>query len=119
MRPRKHLLPLTIESLAALMIPGKPYTAAKLSCIFDGSPASIIEVLTTLESGGRITSAAADCGRKRDLRLERRIYWIPLYTRVEIAARRIGPAEVSGELKNYDLTSLQRLAMTSRHSSAA
>lgn len=116
MRPRKNLIPLTLDSLVALMIPGKPYTAAKLSCIFDGSPAAIAAMLTTLTAAGTLHTSLADCGRKRDLREERRIFWVPLDSSPKpgIAARRIGPAEVAGELRGYDLTRFQRLAMASR-----
>lgn len=114
MRPRKTLLVLSPDNLKANLIPGRLYTTAKLSCMFDASQSAIAEVLITLAASGVVNTSQPICGRTRDMRPERRIYWIPLYTRVEIAARRIGPAEVSGELKNYDLTSLQRLAMTSR-----
>lgn len=114
MRPRKNLIPLTLDSLTALMIPGKSYTAAKLSCIFDASPAAIHGLLTTLEAAGNLTSSSADCGRKKDLREERRIYWVPAEARIDVAQRRLGPAEVSGELTGYDLGRFQRLAMTSR-----
>lgn len=114
MRPRKNLVPLTLDSLVALMISGKSYTPAKLSCIFDGSPAAIIGLLTTLEAAGRLTSSPADCGRKKDLREDRRIYWIVSESRPDVAQRRIGPAEIAGELQGYDLTRLQRLAMACR-----
>lgn len=114
MRPRKNLLPLNLDSLVALMVPGKPYTAAKLSCIFDGSPAAIAGMLETLAAIGKLHTSLADCGRKRDLREERRIFWRPLESETGIALRRTAPAEVQGELKDYDLSRFQRLAMASR-----
>jgi len=114
MRPRKERLPLTLDSLTALMIPGKSYTAAKLSCIFDASPAAIHGLLTTLEAAGKLTSSTVYCGRTKDLREDRRIYSIPANTRADVAQRRTGPAEMPGELQNYDLGRFQRLAMASR-----
>lgn len=114
MRPRKERLPLTLDSLAALMIPGTTYTAAKLSCIFDGSPEAIAAILTTLTATGRVETSLPECGRYRDSREARRIYWIPVYARPNVAERRLGPAGVSGELKGYDLTRFQRLAMATR-----
>lgn len=114
MRPRKNLLPLTFDSLVALMVPGKPYTAAKLSCIFAGSPTAIAGMLATLTGLGRLQTSLADCGRKRDLREERRIYWRPIESETGIALRRTAPAEVKGTLTGYDLMRFQRLAMESR-----
>lgn len=113
MRPRKTLLVLSPDNLKANLIPGRLYTTAKLSCMFDASPAAIGEVLLTLAASGIVSTSQPICGRTRDMRPERRIYWIPLYTRTDIALRRIAPTESRGELK-YDLTSFQKLAMTSR-----
>jgi hypothetical protein len=114
MRPRKNLLVLSPDNLKANLIPGRLYTTAKLSCMFDASPSAIAEVLITLEASGIVNTSQPICGRARDMRPERRIYWIPLYTRTDVAARRIGPAESKAELTGYDLTRFQRLAMTSR-----
>lgn len=114
MRPRKNLLPLTLDSLVALMIPGTPYTAAKLSCIFDGSPEAIAAVLVTLTATGRVETSLPECGRYRDSREVRRIYWVPVSARPDVAERRRGPAEIVGELTGYDLCRFQRLAMATR-----
>jgi hypothetical protein len=114
MRRHKNLLPLTLESVAALMIPGKSYTAAKLSCLFDGSPSAITCVLSTLIAFGVVSSQLADKGRRLDRREDRRIYWIPFHSLPNIAERRQQPAETFGELRGYDLASFQRLCMATR-----
>lgn len=114
MRPRKEKLPLTLDSLVALMIPGTPYTAAKLSCILDGSPEAIAAILVTLTAIGRVETSLSECGRYKDQRETRRIYWIPAFSAPNVAQRRTAPAEVTGVLTGYDLGRFQRLAMASR-----
>jgi len=96
------------------MIPGTPYTAAKLSCIFDGSPEAIAAVLATLTAIGKVETSLPECGRYRDQRETRRIYWLPLYSSPNVAQRRTAPAEMVGELVGYDLSRFQRLAMATR-----
>jgi hypothetical protein len=98
------------------MIPGTPYTTLKLSHIFDGSPEAVAAVLATLTAIGRVKTSLPECGRHRDRREERRIYWIPSLERTDVAQRRTGPAEVAGVLTGYDLTRFQRLCMTTRKS---
>lgn len=101
MRPRKHKLVLSLDNLRALMIPGKTYTAAMLSNIFDGSAEAIGGLLETL-----MTDGLASTMREPRQGEQRRIYW--LVDRCFVAERRIGPAEVAGELR-YDILSHQRL----------
>lgn len=114
MRPRKNLLPLSTDSVLAAMLPGKSYTTATLACIVDGSPAAIRDVLATIEATGRIRSAAGECGRYKDSRESRRLYWIDPYASPHFASRRMRPVEVKGQLTGYDLLSVARLAMTAR-----
>jgi hypothetical protein len=116
MRPRKNRITLSLDNLTANMIPGKTYTAAKLSCIFDASPPTIAEMLNTLTVAGRMETSLASKGRRPDRREERRIYWVAAYTRVDVASRRIAPSEIKGELRDYDLMSHQRLCLQSRKS---
>jgi hypothetical protein len=98
------------------MLPGTPYTTLKLSHIFDGSPEAVAAVLATLTAIGRVKTTLPECGRHRDRREERRIYWIPSLERTDVAQRRTGPAEVAGVLTGYDLMRFQRLCMTTRKS---
>jgi hypothetical protein len=113
MRPRKHKLALSLDNLRALMIPGKPYSAAMLSHIFNGSAETIGRLLEGMVSEGKVDSGLPNRGCKLDLREERRIYWVPVYSRADAAGRRIGPAEVVGELR-YDLMRHQRLCTLAR-----
>lgn len=102
MRPRKHLMPLTLDALRAHMAPGRSYTPAMLACIFDGSPAAIADLLATLEASGAVRSSIA----YRETRASRRRYWLSPPLRLTHAART--------ELRGYDLMSFQRLAMVTR-----
>jgi hypothetical protein len=102
MRRRKHLMPLTLDSLRTHMAPGRSYTSVMLACIFDGSPAAIADMLETLSAAGDIRSHIA----YRETRPERRRYWIA-------PPKRLTPAE-RGELRGYDLMRFPRLAMASR-----
>lgn len=114
MRPRKNLLPLTLDSLLSVMIPGKRYTVPMLSCMFDGGSAAITETLQTLVAAGKVSSSRENCGRYRDSREERRNYWVSAFSRVDVAQRRWQPADMREELKSYDLMAHQRLCMTMR-----
>lgn len=107
MRPRKNLLPLSLESLREFMASGRAYSVPMLACIFDASPASISAVLTTLVAEGAAKS------RREPRQLEsRRVYW--LVRPALIADRRMHPAHIPGELVGYDLTRLPRLCMAVR-----
>lgn len=106
MRPRKNRLVLTLDTLRDHMSPGRSYTAAILACVFDGSPDAIVQMLETLCAAGGIVSAAPNCGRKRDLRKDRRRYWIAPPRRLTYADRT--------ELLKYDLLRFSRLAMAAR-----
>lgn len=108
MRPRKVKLVLSLDNLRALMIPGKPYSAAMLSHIFNGSAEAIGGLLDGLVSDG-----IAHTHREPRQLEERRIYW--LVERAFVAERRVGPAEVAGELR-YDLLKHQRLCSQGRRS---
>jgi hypothetical protein len=114
MRPRKNLLTLSLDGMRAFMASGKPYSVQRLAYIFDASKTAIADVLVTLEAQGSVTSSHANCGMKRDLRSERRIYWAPVYSLPDVAARRLRSAETPGELSGYDLSRFQRLAMETR-----
>lgn len=102
MRPRKHLLILSLDSLRAHMAPGRSYTAAGLACIFDGSQAAIAVILLTLEAAGTVKSHLS----YREQRPERRRYYLAPPKRVTAMER--------GELKQYDLMAFARLAMSTR-----
>jgi hypothetical protein len=102
MRPRKYPLPLSLDAIRSHMAPGRSYTAAMLACIFDGSPAAIVGLLETLAASGAVRSSIA----YRETRPSRRRYWL---------APAVRPGVASGaELRGYDLTRLQRLAMAAR-----
>jgi hypothetical protein len=107
MRPRKHLLTLSLDALRDFMASGKPYSVPMLACIFDGSPSAIEAVLETLVAEG-----SARTRREPRQRESRRTYWLVVATTV--AARRLSPAEMPGELVGYDLTRLPRLCMAVR-----
>jgi hypothetical protein len=114
MRRRKIQLPLSTDSLLAAMLPDQHYTTSKLACMIDGSPAAIADVLATLVATGRVCTALAECGRYRDSRESRRLYWLNPYGAPGIALRRVRPAEVVGQLTGYDLMSFARRALAAR-----
>jgi hypothetical protein len=114
MRPRKNLLPLTLDSLLSIMVPGKRYTVPMLACMFDGGPGAITDTLQTLIATGKVNSSLNNCGRYRDSREERRNYWVSAFVRIDVAQRRFQPADMREELKSYDLMAHQRLCMTVR-----
>ncbi|MFK4444654.1 hypothetical protein ABH944_004842 [Caballeronia udeis] len=102
MRPRKHKLALSLDTLRDHMSPGRSYTAAILACVFDGSPAAIAQMLETLTASGEVRSMIA----YRETRPERRRYWIAPPKRMTHAERT--------ELRGYDLMRFPRLAMEAR-----
>lgn len=91
MRPRKTLLPLTLDNLTEELEPGRPYTVEALACIFDASRHSLLEVLETATAAGTIHAS-------RPVRGFRRTYWVSAKVDSSVAGPRWLPNLMTGDL---------------------
>ena len=95
MRPRKTLIPLSLDNLQHELEPGRAYSAEALCCMFDASPAALREVLDTAIAAGTIQASRA-------IRGFRRTYWVPAVEHgTGVAGRRWQPNVMTGELVGY------------------
>lgn len=104
MRPRKTLLPLTLENITSTLAPGKPYSADALALIFDAPKEAIRAFLESAVNEGAMFAS-------REVRGFRRNYWIPEIGPMSVATRRLQPGDMKEPLTGYDPWRLMRLAM--------
>lgn len=101
MRPRKTLLPLTLDNLTHELEPGRAYTADALCMIFDGSKHAMHEVLETAVAAGSMMASKPRRGF-------RRTYWVP-YQTIERSRPALMTTELTGHTER--IFSFVRLCM--------
>lgn len=104
MRARKVRLPLTLDTLLATLVPGKPYTPRCLALLYAGTPEEVEVVLRA----GCAAGAMDVSGVSREHRTPR--YWIRGDHKPNVAAVRTQPAHMTGPLVGYDLMALSKLS---------
>lgn len=107
MRPRKQLIPLSLDALTTALPPGRAYTINALHLMVEGTPDELSALLRQAVEAGRVCASI-------EIRGFRRTYWIPAATAPGVAERRWQPADMRGSLNGYDLMSLARLALAAR-----
>jgi hypothetical protein len=111
MRARKVKLPLSLDTLLATLVPGKPYTLQYLALLYEGGAQAIERVLLQGRDAGAIGVSANDKAYNGRIR-----YWLREDFRPRVAGPRIQPAHMTGPLVGYDLMALARLSHTFRRS---